>query len=93
MATTNANKMMAIHKMLNLQHALAECDIESTLSKMEDGTLTLTSTLWNCFDGSDVEFTVYAEANDNYENIAHYADTHDHDEEILALLDEINEKK
>ena len=92
MTTTNTNKMVAIHKMLNLQDALANCGIESELSCTEDGSVMLTSQLWNCFDGSDVEFTVYADANEDFEEVDHYVDTHEHDAEILAELEAATEE-
>ena len=87
MMTTNTNQIIVIHRLLNLQNALADCGIESDLSRTEDGSLMLTSQLWNCFDGSDVEFTVYADAAEDFEEISHYADTHEHDADILAELE------
>ena len=89
---TNINKTIAIHKMMNLKSALEECGIEADFAKMEDGSILLTAMLWNCYDGSEVEFTVYADAAADFENIEHYADTHEHDADILAMLDEVAEE-
>mgnify|MGYP006864380355 CR=1 FL=1 len=39
--------------------------------------LRLTGSLWNCADGSEVPFEVYAEKSDNFESISHYVQPDD----------------
>ena len=89
---TNINKTITIHKLMNLQSALAECGIESEFATMEDGSILLTAMLWNCYDGSEAEFTVYADADADFADIEHYLDTHEHDADLLAMLDEMTEE-
>ena len=74
------NEVVASFKLMNLQSALAACGIETELFVDNVGgerILRLTGSLWNCADGSDVPFEVYAEESDSFESISHYVQPED----------------
>lgn len=73
------NTTTTLEKIINLHTALNDCGIDAKLS-VENGEVILTSNLWNCVDGSDVEFTVVA----NAEGIEHYADPSSMDDKTFS---------
>ena len=71
---TNEKANVAVAKMWNLAKALAECGIEAEVSVDHDeNIISLNTTLWNCIDGTDVEFCVYCAEFEDWE-INHYAE-------------------
>lgn len=71
-------KIMGMAKLVSLQSALAECGIESEVFTWahENGTeaISLRADLWNCVDGSNVLFEVYADADSDFEDFESYAE-------------------
>lgn len=84
-------KIVGMAKLVNLQNALAECGIESDVFTWEhaNGTkaISLRADLWNCIDGSDVLFEVYADEDSDYEEFEHYAEP---ENDRKAFEDELN---
>ena len=96
--TMTMNKTIALHKLLNLQSALADCGIESEIAEWENVTdnsttnfLSLRAELWNCIHDGDVTFEVYAEDTDDYEEIQHYAQSEYEDAQFCAELNQMVE--
>lgn len=96
------NKSIALHKLLNLQSALADCGIESEIYEWtnvtESGSVTnfvsIRAELFNCIHSGDVLFEVYAEDTDDYEEIQHYAQSEYEDTQFCAeLRQEIEDMK
>lgn len=88
-------KMVTMHKLLNLQTALAECGIESEIGEWENTTeggsttkfVSLRANLWNCIHDGDVLLEVYAEDTDDFEEIQHYAQSEYEDEQFCLQLE------
>lgn len=88
-------KMVTMHKLLNLQTALAECGIESEITEWENtiegGSTTkfisLRADLWNCINEGTVLVEVYAEDTDDFEEIQHYAQSEYEDEQFRIQLE------
>lgn len=70
--TVNTNREIAQENIIALSTALADCGIKSTIT-IEAETISLSATLWNCIDGEDVDFGVWADESTDYE-IEHYAE-------------------
>ena len=91
----STNKMIAMHKLLNLQTALADCGIEAEIveweNTLESGSttnfLSLRADLFNSIHGGTVLMEVYAEDTDDYEEIDHYAQSEYEDEQFQAELE------
>ena len=85
-------KIIGMAKLMNLQNALAECGIKSEVYawEHEDGTqaISLRADLWNCVDGSDVLFEVYADETGDFENFDSYAEPENDRNRIIAEIDE-----
>jgi hypothetical protein len=85
-------KIVGMAKLVNLQNALAECGIESEVYmwEHEDGTqaISLRADLWNCVDGSDVLFEVYADETGDFEDFESYAEPENDRKAFEAELDE-----
>ena len=81
----------AMTKMWNLAKALAECGIESEVSVDHDNNIVaLNATLWNCVDGSDVEFCVYSAEFGDW-GISSYAEPENDRKAICEELDKLVE--
>lgn len=66
------NKEVAIAKLLNLSSALAGCGITTVIEyDDEHGIVGLSADLWNCIDGSTVNFSVWAEDTDDFAELEH----------------------
>lgn len=64
----NKKAVEAKAKMMNLAIALGECGIPTELTEDHDNNIiSLSTTMWNCVDGSDVEVCVYAMEAEGYE--------------------------
>ena len=85
-------KIFGMAKLVNLQNALAECGIESEVYawEHEDGTqaISLRANLWNCVDGSEVLFEVYADETGDFENFDSYAEPENDRNRVIAEIDE-----
>lgn len=81
------NKVVALTKLTNLQIALSACGIPSEIYEMNcSGTNVLAlrcDNLWNCANGSDVLFEVYAEDTDDFQDIQHYVQPDDSVEKVF----------
>ena len=88
-------KIVGMAKLVNLQNALAECGIESEVFAWahEDGTqaISLRANLWNCVDGSDVLFEVYADETEDFEDFESYAEPENDRKAICEELDKLVE--
>lgn len=86
-------KIIGIAKLMNLQNALAECGIKSEICawEHEDGTeaISLLADLWNCCDGSDVLFEVYADETSDFEDFDSYAEPESDRNRVIAEIDEM----
>lgn len=76
-------------KLKNLESALNEVGIETSLwFDEESGYAGISANLWNCYDGSNVEFTVAANESTGFEEIEHYADPDTDRERFQAKIEE-----
>ena len=88
----NTNYAINLTKLENLANALAECGIESSIILDEENqTMAVTADIWNCCDGSNVEFCVYsAEFEDGFEELHAYCDPKSQSDALFASLFEEN---
>jgi hypothetical protein len=82
----NINKELALHSMMNLMSALAECGVSSTLEETEEGLLLMSADLWNCEDGSVITLSAAADPDCDYE-IEIIAEPHP-EEQYSLIFDE-----
>ena len=83
----NKKAVEAKAKMMNLAVALGECGIPTELVEDHDNNIiSLSTTMWNCVDGTDVEVCVYAMEAEGYE-ISSYAEP---EKDRQRVLDEIS---
>lgn len=83
----NINKELALHSMMNLMCALANCGVSTTLEETEDGLLIMSADLWNCEDGSVITLSAAADPNCDYE-IEIVAEPHPEEEYSFAFDEE-----
>ena len=75
-----------LFKLMNLSSALNECGIDNELCfDEENNIISLSAEIWNCVDGSEVEFCVYcAEFEDDFEELHSYCDPHSQSAALFA---------
>jgi len=74
-------------KMMNLAAALSECGIQADLVEDHDNNIiSLSATMWNCIDGTNVEVCVYAMKDEDYK-ISSYAEP---EKDLQHVLDELS---
>lgn len=84
----NKMKMMNSATLLNLKQALEACGISAEMYEdKEHGLVCVEAELWNCEDGTSITFGAYISDEDDYEEIAHYADPHKLD--LIAEVEKI----
>ena len=83
----NKKAVEAKAKMMNLAIALGECGIHTELVEDHDSNIiSLSTTMWNCINGSDVEVCVYAMEAEGYE-VNSYAEPEGDRAKALARLE------
>lgn len=76
----------AFDKLVDLSHALEACGIDSAVvADHETDAIILTASLWNCVDGSEVEFSVISAEVDDWELFS-YAEPRTQSEELMKRM-------